>query len=62
MRTITMQDIIDKTGFSQGGIYRFDKIFSLEDRLSVREINNSIFNMLSDFMEKELKKNRKNGI
>lgn len=43
MSTITMQDIIDKTGFSQGGIYRFyndiDKIFSLEDRLSVREIN-----------------------
>lgn len=43
MSTITMQDIIDKTGFSQGGIYRFyndiDEIFSLEDRFSVREIN-----------------------
>lgn len=43
MSTITMQDIIDKTGFGQGGIYRFyndiDEIFSLEDRLSVREIN-----------------------
>lgn len=84
MSTITMQDIIDKTGFSQGGIYRFyndideifadmiksirkeiyikeevDEIFSLENRLSVKEINNSIFNMLSDFMEKELKKSEK---
>ena len=84
MSPITMQDIIDKTGFSQGGIYRFyndideifadmiksirkeiyikeevDEIFSLENRLSVKEINNSIFNMLSDFMEKELKKSEK---
>lgn len=44
--TVTMQDIIDKTGFSQGGIYRFykdiDEIFSdmirqMRKRVSIKE-------------------------
>ena len=44
--TVTMQDIIDRTGFSQGGIYRFykdiDDIFSdmirqMRERVSIKE-------------------------
>ena len=77
--TVTMQDIIDETGLSQGGIYRFykdiDKIFSdmllylrqkecikekldeilaQADELPPREITNRIFDMLADFMKREL--------
>lgn len=77
--TVTMQDIIDETGFSQGGIYRFykdlDEIFSdmilflrtkenikdkldaileKEDELPPREITYQIFDMLADFMQREL--------
>ena len=74
-----MQDIINETGLSQGGIYRFykdiDEIFSdmilflrkkesikeklddilaQADELPPREITNRIFDMLADFMKREL--------
>lgn len=77
--TVTMQDIINETGLSQGGIYRFykdidaifsdmflflrekesikarvDEILSHVDDVSMKEINNQIFEMLADFMEREL--------
>lgn len=77
--TVTMQDIINETGFSQGGIYRFykdiddifsdmilylrkkenikektDEILSKEDELPPKEITNRIFDMLADFMKREL--------
>lgn len=77
--TVTMQDIINETGFSQGGIYRFykdiDEIFSdmilhlrekedikektdeillKADELPAREITDLLFDMLADFMKREL--------
>ena len=77
--TVTMQDIINETGLSQGGIYRFyknideifsdmifylrqkesikeklDEILSQADVLPPREITNRIFEMLADFMKREL--------
>ena len=77
--TVTMQDIIDETGLSQGGIYRFykdidaifsdmilflrqkesikeklDEILAQADELPPREITNLIFDMLADFMKREL--------
>ncbi|MCH5256026.1 MAG: TetR/AcrR family transcriptional regulator [Lachnospiraceae bacterium] len=77
--TVTMQDIINETGFSQGGIYRFykdideifsdmilflrkkesikeklDEILAHADELPPGEITNLIFDMLADFMKKEL--------
>lgn len=77
--TVTMQDIIDETGFSQGGIYRFykdideifsdmilflrkkesikeklDEILTQADELPPREITNLIFEMLAEFMKREL--------
>ena len=77
--TVTMQDIINETGLSQGGIYRFykdiddifsnmilflrkkgsikdkiDEILSHSEDLPPKEITNQIFDMLSDFMKREL--------
>ena len=77
--TVTMQDIINETGLSQGGIYRFykdiddifsnmilflrkkesikekvDKILSHSEDLPPKEITNQIFDMLADFMKREL--------
>lgn len=77
--TVTMQDIINETGFSQGGIYRFykdideifsdmilhlrekedikektDEILSKADELPAREITDLLFDMLADFMKREL--------
>ena len=77
--TVTMQDIINETGLSQGGIYRFykdiddifsnmmlflrqkvsikekvDAILAQSDELPPREITNQIFDMLADFMKREL--------
>ncbi|MDO5156508.1 MAG: TetR family transcriptional regulator [Eubacteriales bacterium] len=77
--TVTMQDIINETGLSQGGIYRFykdidaifsdmflflrekesikaqvDEILSHADDVPMKEITNRIFDMLADFMEREL--------
>ena len=77
--TVTMQDIINETGFSQGGIYRFyrdiddifsdmllllrkkenikeklDEILEQADELPPKEITNMIFDMLADFMKREL--------
>lgn len=77
--TVTMQDIINETGLSQGGIYRFfrdiddifsnmllflrkkesikekvDEILSQADELPPAEITNLIFDMLADFMDREL--------
>ena len=77
--TVTMQDIINETGLSQGGIYRFfkdiddifsnmllflrkkesikenvDEILSQADELPPAEITNLIFDMLADFMKREL--------
>ena len=77
--TVTMQDIINETGFSQGGIYRFykdiddifsdmllflrqqesikeklDEILMQADELSPTVITNLIFDMLADFMKREL--------
>ncbi len=77
--TVTMQDIINETGLSQGGIYRFyrdideifrDMLIELRQRSSIKkEIDeifagsenvtpqvtiNQIFDLLADFMDKEL--------
>lgn len=77
--TVTMQDIINETGFSQGGIYRFyhdideifhdmlidmrsrvsikkqvDQIFLESENLPQNQITTKIFDMLADFMTKEL--------
>lgn len=77
--TVTMQDIINRTGLSQGGIYRFykdideifrdmlidirkripikekvDEIFANIEEIPDREIAYVIFDMLAEFMEKEL--------
>ena len=77
--TVTMQDIINETGLSQGGIYRFykdidaifsdmllylrkkesikeklDEILTQADELPPSEITNLIFDMLADFMKREL--------
>ena len=77
--TVTMQDIINETGFSQGGIYRFykdiddifsdmllflrqqesikeklDEILMQADELSPTVITNLIYDMLADFMKREL--------
>ena len=77
--TVTMQDIINETGLSQGGIYRFfkdiddifsnmllflrqkesikqrvDEILAQADELPPSEITNLIFDMLADFMKREL--------
>lgn len=77
--TVTMQDIINKTGLSQGGIYRFykdideifrdlilylrkkedlkektDKILAQAEERSPKEITRLLFDMLADFMKREL--------
>lgn len=77
--TVTMQDIIDATGLSQGGIYRFyknideifkdmlidnrqrvniknqvDKIFSNAEKSKIKVILHQLFDLLADFMTKEL--------
>lgn len=77
--TITMQDIIDATGLSQGGIYRFyknideifkdmlidnrqrvniksqiDDIFADTEKKDVKVVLHQIFELLSNFMTKEL--------
>ena len=77
--TVTMQDIINETGLSQGGIYRFfkdiddifsnmilflrqkesikekvDEILAQADTLPPSEITTLIFDMLADFMKREL--------
>ncbi|MCM1038848.1 MAG: TetR/AcrR family transcriptional regulator [Roseburia sp.] len=77
--TVTMQDIINETGFSQGGIYRFykdidaifsdmllylrkkesikektDEILAQENELPPKEITDRIFDMLAEFMKREL--------
>lgn len=77
--TVTMQDIINETGLSQGGIYRFykdiddilsdmllylrekenikenvDSILAQADGLPPKEVTNQIFDMLADFMTREL--------
>lgn len=77
--TVTMQDIINATGLSQGGIYRFykdideifrdmlinnrqkvnikgqvDDIFLDSERKDIRIVLHQIFELLSDFMTKEL--------
>ena len=53
-----MQDIIDATGFSQGGIYRFykdiDEIFADADTATPKAILHQVFELLGDFMTKEL--------
>lgn len=50
--TVTMQDIINKTGFSQGGIYRFyhdideifrDMLIDMRSRVSIKEKVDEIF-------------------
>lgn len=75
--TVTMQDIINETGLSQGGIYRFYKdiddiisdmilklrTVSIKDNVdgiignqdfTPIEVTNQLFDMLGDFMEKNL--------
>lgn len=77
--TVTMQDIINETGLSQGGIYRFykdiddifsdlllflrekenikekvDAILAQANELPPKEVTNRIFDMLADFMTREL--------
>lgn len=77
--TVTMQDIIDATGLSQGGIYRFykdideifrdmlidnrervsikaqvDEIFANAETEEPKVILHQLFDLLSDFMTKEL--------
>lgn len=77
--TVTMQDIINETGLSQGGIYRFykdvdaifsdmwlflrqkenikpqvDEIFAMTNKESAGVIINRLFELLGDFMTREL--------
>lgn len=77
--TVTMQDIIDATGLSQGGIYRFykdideifrdmlidnrqrvniktqvDDIFANAETEDAKVLLHQIFDLLADFMTKEL--------
>lgn len=77
--TVTMQDIINRTGLSQGGIYRFyrdideifadmlmamrakvsikektDEIFARAEDMPPTEVTVQIFDMLADFMTREL--------
>lgn len=77
--TVTMQDIIDATGLSQGGIYRFykdideifkdmlldnrlrvsirpqiDEIFENADSEDIKTVMHKAFELLADFMTKEL--------
>lgn len=77
--TVTMQDVINATGLSQGGIYRFyknidaifadmilymrqresikgkiDEVLAKEKECSVEEISREMFEMLADFMTREL--------
>ena len=77
--TVTMQDIIDATGLSQGGIYRFykdideifrdmlldnrqrvsirpqiDEIFEKADSEDIKTVMHKAFELLADFMTKEL--------
>ena len=77
--TVTMQDVINETGLSQGGIYRFykdmdeilsdmllylrekenireniDRILEQANELPPKEVTNQIFEMLADFMTREL--------
>ncbi len=77
--TVTMQDIINRVGLSQGGIYRFyrdideifadmlaamrarvsikenvDEIFSHAAEIPPAEVTVRIFDMLADFMTREL--------
>lgn len=77
--TVTMQDIIDATGLSQGGIYRFykdideifqDMLIDNRQRVSIKDkvdnifanaeaedckvILHQLFDLLADFMTKEL--------
>lgn len=56
--TVTMRDIIDRTGFSQGGIYRFyrdiddifaDMIRQLRERTSIREKVDEILGQTESF-------------
>ena len=79
LSTVTMQDIINTTGFSQGGIYRFykdideifqdmlrdnrqrvtiktpvDEIFANVDTATPKAILHQVFELLGDFMTKEL--------
>ena len=79
VNTVTMQDIINETGLSQGGIYRFykdideilsdmilylrekenikenvDRILEQANELSPKEVTNQIFEMLAEFMTREL--------
>lgn len=77
--TVTMQDIINETGLSQGGIYRFykdideiykDMLIDNRERVSIKDqiddifadaedndpkiVLHQLFELLSDFMTKEL--------
>ncbi|MBP1549821.1 MAG: TetR/AcrR family transcriptional regulator, partial [Oscillospiraceae bacterium] len=77
--TVTMQDIIDASGLSQGGIYRFykdideifkdmlidsrqrvnirsqvDDIFADAEEKDIKDVLHPVFELLADFMTKEL--------
>lgn len=77
--TVTMQDIINRTGLSQGGIYRFykdideifrdmlvdnrqrvtirpqvDEIFENADAEDIKSVLHKCFELLADFMTREL--------
>ncbi len=77
--TVTMQDIIDASGLSQGGIYRFykdideifkdmlidsrqrvsiknqvDDIFANAEEKEIKDVLHPVFELLADFMTKEL--------
>ncbi len=64
--TVTMQDIINRTGLSQGGIYRFyhdiDEIFSdmlieMRKRVDVRNRVDAIFAKADEFSAREITNN-----
>jgi len=61
--TVTMQDIINRTGLSQGGIYRFyrdiDEIFSdmlmaMRSKISIKEKTDEIFSHADEFSPAEV--------
>ncbi len=61
--TVTMQDIINRTGLSQGGIYRFyrdiDEIFSdmlmaMRSKISIKEKTDEIFSHAHELPPKEV--------
>lgn len=61
--TVTMQDIIDRTGLSQGGIYRFyhdideifaDMLMAMRERVNIKERVDEIFAQANELPAREI--------